>query len=128
MPHTKLRNSSFFLECRTHPECMAVRMPEVELSDIPGFVRRRPGHDQPMLQRELICRINLGRRRQPPGHPNPARVVVARVLRHRAATRTLGVLAKEYLAFAAAHAPESRRVAPVPAFLPAKLFKPGETL
>src|SRR6266850_1780680 len=55
------RATSFFLDSRTHAKCMAVRMPKVELPDAPGFIRRWPGHDQALLQRELMCRVNLGR-------------------------------------------------------------------
>ncbi len=44
------------------------------------------------------------------------------------AASALAVLAQEDLALAGADAPKRGRTTPVPALLPAKLFKPGETL
>src|SRR5882672_4951567 len=73
-------------------------------------------------------RIHFGRRSQPPGHPNATAVIVSNVTRHWTAARSLPALAKKYFAFSIAYATESRRIAPVPALGPAKLFKPGKTL
>src|SRR5437870_10800033 len=100
---------------------MAVGMPQVKLAHAPWFIRGRPGHDHAMLEGAIVRRIDLSRRRHPPSHPNPARVIVSHVLRHRPAARALAVLAEENLVFAVAHATEGRRIAPVPTFLPTQL-------
>lgn len=107
---------------------MAVGMSDATLAHAPRFIRGRPGHCQATLEGERMRRINFSRRRHPPTHPNPTRVIVAHVPRHWAAARSLAVLAEEDLAFAAAYAAEARRIAQVPTFLPAKSLKPGETL
>ena len=69
MPHTKSRNSSVLLDSRAYAKCVAVGMTKVELPDAPGFIGRRPGHDQIVLQRQLMCRVNLGWRPHPPLPP-----------------------------------------------------------
>src|SRR5260370_20901901 len=81
-----------------------------------------------MLKREVICCINFSRGCQPPTHPNAASLVVAHVLRHWAATRSLSMLTKKNLRLAAAYRAQGRRFTPVPGFLPAELFKPCKTL
>src|SRR6266446_2453944 len=107
---------------------MAVGMPDVTFTNTPWFVSGRHGCDQALVQSELIRRINLCRRRHPPTHPHPTSVIVPSVPRHRAAARSLAVLAKEDFAITTAHAAKGRRVAPIPAFLPAKLLEPGKAL
>lgn len=107
---------------------MAVGMHKVAFPNAPGFIGWRPGHDQALLQRELISRIDVRRRRDPPTHPNSARIIVSHVPRQGTAAGSLSVLAEEYLAFSAANAAESRRITPVPAFFPAQFLKPGEAL
>src|SRR3989442_6067285 len=81
-----------------------------------------------MLQRELIRRIDVGGRREPPTHPNAAGLVVAHILRYWATTRSLAVLTKKNLIVSTAYRAKIRRLAPIPGFLPAELRKPRETL
>src|SRR5947207_1291890 len=107
---------------------MAVGMLKVKLAHAPWFIGWRPGNYQSLLQRERMRGINFGWRRHPPTHPNATGVIVSHVLRRCAAARALSALAEKYLDFSVAHATKVRRIAPVPGFRPAKLFKPGKTL
>src|SRR5262249_53338478 len=116
------------LVARADAERVAVGVAEVELAHSPGLVRGRPGDGQPLPQGEGVGRVHLGGRPEPPAHPDASGVVIPGVPGHRAAARTLAVLAEEDLDRAAADSPEGRRVAPVPLLLPAELFEPGEAL
>src|SRR2546425_2281909 len=100
----------------------------MKLAHVPRLVSGRHSHRHLMLQRELICRIDVGGRREPPTHPNAASLVVAHVLRHRSAARSLPALAKKNLSFAIADGAEPWRGAPVPGFFPPKFCKPLKAL
>src|SRR6476659_2011662 len=108
---------------------MAVRMLDVALTDAPRFIRRRPGNGHTLRQGELVGCIYFGRRVYPPAHPHATGIIIeTQMPRRGTAARALSILAKKYLDFSAAYAAKACRIAPIPAFLPAKLFKPGETL
>ena len=91
---------SFFLEAGAYPKCMSVRMSKMKLAYVPWLISGRHRHNESLFQCELICCINIRRRRQPPRHPHTARLIVADVLRHRPAARSLTALAKKDLALA----------------------------
>src|SRR5205807_8215780 len=111
---TRNANLLFFIS-RAHAKGMTVGMPQMKLADVPGLIGRRPRHRQTMFECELMRLIYCGGRVEPPGHPNSAGVIVSRVPRHRAAARSLAVLAKKDFAFAGADAAKGRGIAPIPA-------------
>src|SRR5438270_5034316 len=81
-----------------------------------------------MFHCDLMCLVDCCRRFQPPAHPYAASFIIAQILRHWTATRSLAVLTKKDLDLSVAHGPEGWRFTPVPGFLPAQLGKPRETL
>lgn len=64
------------VEACTHTKCVAVRMSDVTLTDVPRHVRRRPWRRNTKLQCQLVDSIDLGRCLQPPAHPYAAGLIV----------------------------------------------------
>src|SRR6266511_4870760 len=88
---------SFFLESGAYPKCMSVRMSQVKLAHVPRLIGWRHRHRHSMFHCELLCLVDCCRRFQPSAHPNAASFIIAQILRHWTATRSLAVLTKKDL-------------------------------
>jgi len=101
-------------------------MPDVAFADAPGFVFGWSGYSHAILYGQRVGRIDIGRRWDPPGHPDGTGVIIAFELGEVSAARALGVFAEEYFALAGGDRAERRRVSPIPEFLPTELLEPRE--
>ena len=64
-PHRRttapLAPRSFFSKPGAHSKRMTIRMAQMKLAHVPGFIRRRHRHCQSILQREFVRSIDCGR-------------------------------------------------------------------
>src|SRR5438309_7956838 len=110
-------------------EYMSVRMAHMHFAHAPGHVAWREHDLDALLDAVSMHRIHIV---DPDRHPYAliGGFAVRRVAERRRvaalAASALRALAQENFAGARTHAAEGRRVAPVPAFLPAQLLEPGE--
>src|SRR5260370_29058061 len=109
---------------------MPVGVADVHLAHVPGHVRRRPGHLEPLRQTSLVDRIDVF---DPDRHPH---TFVSELVAFRSEGRhgwtpaapALTVLAEEDLALPRADAAERWRIAPFPSLRPPQLLEPREAL
>lgn len=109
---------------------MSIGVTNVHFADVPGHVLGLEQYLDTLVRTVLVDGINVV---HPHRHPDTlvGRLATLFVERGRilpSTTSPLTVQAEEYLALARADSTKRRRISPIPAFLPAELLEPLETL